>query len=158
MMFPRRPKLRWLLAPLVVVVIFAYRRHFVVATVDGLSMSPMLQPGDRLLVLTRQCMQIRREALVLVDPPPLPRWGDLAPTGSFPRQKWMVKRVAAIPGDPRPATFPTSVAAFADTQRVPPAHYYVLGMHPQSLDSRTWGYVSAHQIVGRVITRLPARP
>ena len=32
---------------------------------------------------------------------------------------------------------------------VPPLAYFAIGKHPQSFDSRYWGFVRAHQVIGR---------
>jgi signal peptidase I len=63
------------------------RRRYVFATVDGLSMTPTLMPGDRLLVRRTGIRQVRRGQIVVVLDPARP-------------SAWAVKRVAAVYGDP----------------------------------------------------------
>lgn len=127
------------------------RRRFLVLTVTGPSMRPALASGDRVLVRRRRLGQIRRGAVVAVRlPPPLagPRSRrDLAAAASG--AELMVKRAAALPGDPVPAGVP------GPSRTVPPNHLVVLGDNPgRSHDSRAVGYVPAGALFGVVIRRL----
>jgi nickel-type superoxide dismutase maturation protease len=102
------------------------RRRYVVATVDGLSMMPTLMPGDRLLVRRVAIRQVRRGQIVVVLDPAWP-------------SAWVVKRVAAVHGDP-------------------PSGLYVLGDNTQdSRDSRHYGYLTAGALLGVVRRSYPQR-
>jgi signal peptidase I len=110
-----------------------------IVTVDGPSMAPTLHDGDRVLVRRVRASALRRDDLaiaVLVSP----------------ARRWVVKRVAALPGDPAPAG--VSVSAGLDG-RVPDGMLALLGDNPdESVDSRDFGYVPVERIVGRVVRRL----
>ncbi|MFC9977183.1 S26 family signal peptidase [Spirillospora sp. NPDC127200] len=106
--------------------LFLVRGRFLLVTVQGGSMSPTLADGDRLLMRRRRPGgRLRRDAVVAV----------LAPGGADGRL--YVKRVAAVPGDPLPS----------GDGRVEPGHYFLLGDHEHSLDSREWGCVPGSRIV-----------
>jgi signal peptidase I len=115
-------------------------RHLVV-TVDGDSMSPAYRDGERLLVRRRRLGGVRRGMPVLVRLPP--------PEGGAVGEVLMVKRAAALPGDPLPAGVP------GRERVVPPARLVVLGDNPNgSHDSRAVGWVRAGALVGVVVRRL----
>ncbi|GIE78701.1 S26 family signal peptidase [Actinoplanes philippinensis] len=117
------------------------RRRLLVVTVEGVSMEPAYRPGDRLLVRRAGLAGVRRGAAVLVASPPGAGSAD---------PPFMVKRAAALPGDPVPAGFPVPDAA------VPPGRLLVLGDNAaRSADSRTMGYLSADDVIGVVLRRLP---
>jgi hypothetical protein len=126
---------------------WAARRLFTVVTVDGISMTPALNPGDRLLVGPLWRPPRRGEVVTLRPPQPLPA-GHAHP--------WMVKRVAAVAGDAVPGAVARSQPALAG-QRVPSGQVIVLGDHPASVDSKAWGLLPAGALGGRVIRRLAPR-
>jgi signal peptidase I len=110
------------------------RRRFVLVTVQGESMRPTLSDGDRLLMRRRTPgVPLNRDDIVAA----------LTPDGSV--ERLYVKRVAAVPGDPVPS----------GTERVRPDHYFLLGDHPYSLDSRDWGCVPGSRIVAVATGRRP---
>ncbi|MEQ9418099.1 MAG: signal peptidase I [Salinisphaeraceae bacterium] len=83
----------------------------------------------------------------------------------------MIKIVAGVPGDTvrvTPEAVFVNQAKVADITvdtigektgnpvsvktidtRIPPGHYFVLGTHPKSYDSRFWGLVKPDQLIGR---------
>ena len=76
------------------------RRRFVVVTVAGVSMEPTLRPGDRVLVRRRGSDSLRIGAIVVFREP-----DDNLPGAPAPRaasQRWVIKRIAALPGHSRP--------------------------------------------------------
>jgi signal peptidase I len=110
------------LAALVVAGSFV-RHHFLLVRVAGASMEPTLHNGDRVLV-----HRIRPDRL---------RPGQVVVLASAP---WIVKRVAAVPGDPVPSH---------PDHRVPPGSLFLLGdNHARSLDSRKLGYYPAATLLG----------
>ena len=95
-------------------------------SVKGLSMAPTLLPGDHLLV--RPVRRLRRGDMVVVRDP------DAA-------QRWVVKRVAALPGES--VTVAGRVLTAGDG-------LIVLGDNPEvSTDSRAYGPVPAADVHGR---------
>ncbi|GAA2041606.1 hypothetical protein GCM10009839_50120 [Catenulispora yoronensis] len=119
------------------------RRRYVVVTVAGLSMAPTFRPGDRLVVGRTAPGRIRAGDVVVLTPDPL--------SNPVPGRLWLVKRVAAAPGDPVPRT---EVPALADAAElvVPQGKLVLLGDNTEhSSDSRQHGYFDARQLVGRVV-------
>jgi signal peptidase I len=78
--------------------------------------------------------------------------------GPGSRREWMIKRLAAVPGDPRPAG---SLPPMADPAGllVPPGMFVVLGDNPAwSHDSRQLGYIPGERLLGVVVRRIHAEP
>lgn len=127
--------------------VVAARRLFMVVDVTGDSMSPRLLHGDRLLV--RRTRRLRAGAIVVAHHQDGGRRSAAATA-------WLVKRLAALPGD----TVPESVVAAVDggARYVPAGMSVLLGEHADSVDSRRWGFVPLSDIEGVVVRRLgPAR-
>ncbi|MFD3513130.1 S26 family signal peptidase [Streptomyces sp. NPDC058657] len=127
------------------------RRRYVVIGVSGASMAPALADGDRVLIRRTLLDRVRPDDLVVSRPPAGARWDAML----LPR--WLIKRAAAVPGDPVP---PHVVAAVGGVPGalVPPGRVVLLGDNPdESLDSRFCGYFREHQILGVVVRHLPRR-
>jgi signal peptidase I len=108
-----------------------------IAVVAGHSMWPTLRDGDRVLVRRVRPAALRGGEVVLVAMP--------GPAGDG----WVVKRVAALPGDPAP----TVVSRHGGP--VPAGMLALLGDNPESsADSRDFGYVPAERLFGVMIRRL----
>ncbi|MFF4198360.1 S26 family signal peptidase [Nonomuraea sp. NPDC001831] len=134
---------------LLVAVVYGARRRLAVVTVRGESMVPALRPGDRLLVLRGKAL--RRGQIVVLEPiGPGMRWRD-GPLPPVAAADWVVKRVAALPGEPVPPQCPGSPAT------VPPGKLVVLGDGEVSADSRLWGLVPADRVLGVVLRTLVSR-
>jgi signal peptidase I len=99
-------------------------------------MTPTLQPGERLIVRRTNVDKLRQgQIVVLANPSPVP--GD---------PPWLVKRLAALPGDPTPAD---AVPASQREAVVPPGKLVVIGDNDTaSHDSRTAGYFDASTLLG----------
>ncbi|KHD76748.1 S26 family signal peptidase [Actinoplanes utahensis] len=128
------------LAP-VLLGVLALRRALLVVEVTGASMEPTHRSGDRLLAV-RGGRPGRGDVVLLRHPEAASR-----PAGA---SEYLVKRVAAMPGDPVPDT----VAPVAGAGVVPPGSCVVLGDSPDSVDSRTWGFVPCSDVAGRVLRSL----
>ncbi|MFF3920226.1 S26 family signal peptidase [Streptomyces sp. NPDC001852] len=130
------------------------RRSVIRVTVRGVSMEPTYHDGDRLLARRGQPL-LPSQAVVVEQP---------RPDGSWPRppiswrdgpaevrkRTWMIKRVAALPGDPVPRDeFPALSGAVAD--RVPWGTLLVLGDNREvSADSRVMGFLPVQRVLGVV--------
>jgi signal peptidase I len=126
------------------------RRRVLVVTVDGVSMTPTLQPGDRVFVRRRLTSSVRRGQVVVITEPGPCRRGD--PTGSR-HARLMVKRVTAVAGDQQPPYLPAW--ARWPTGVVPAGYLVVLGDNAGlSRDSRHVGAVPAERVLGVVMRRL----
>lgn len=121
--------------------VMAFRAHVVVVMVRGLSMAPTLQHGDRLVV--RRKRKPTAGAIVVVDEPRPCR------PGRRPSTHWVVKRVAAVAGDPVPAGVRIQVPV------VPSGQLVLLGDNLEhSWDSRHFGFASADRVLGVAVRRL----
>ncbi|CCH16389.1 S26 family signal peptidase [Micromonospora lupini] len=137
-----------LVVPLVVGVVVA-RRRFVIVDVAGDSMVPSLVHGDRLLV--RRTRRFRAGAIVVAHHQ---EGGRRVVAGGSPASAWLVKRLVALPGDVVPEAVASAVGD--RTRRVPAGMAVLLGDHPDSVDSRRWGFVPLRDIEGVMVGRLRA--
>lgn len=124
------------LAGVVVAGVALLRRGFALVTVYGESMLPTYRPGDRLVV---------RRGRAAVQ-------GEVVVFAVVGQSGLMVKRVAAVAGEPVPADFRPTVSE----ELVPAGRLLVLGDNPTSLDSRLLGYIDADTMVGVVTRQLGA--
>ena len=124
--------------------VVAVRRTYVVTTVRGTSMAPTLHPGDRLLVRRRPARRVRTGDVVVY------RDGFQVPPGAG----WVVKRVAAVPGEALPVgQVPERIAG---DRVVPAGRLVVAGDNPAvSFDSRQFGYLPGEWLLGTVVRALP---
>lgn len=122
------------------------RWRYAVVTVHGSSMEPELADGDHLLARRCRFHRLRRGQLVLFREPGLPGRHRPAWLTWASRERWVVKRVAAIPGDPVPDSVRSAVEG---AEFVPPRMIVVLGdAVVRSQDSRHWGFIPASAILG----------
>ncbi|MEV4291397.1 S26 family signal peptidase [Nonomuraea bangladeshensis] len=128
------------------------RRRFVVVQVTGPSMEPAYRSGDRVLVRRVAGSKLGRGQVVVFEAAAGGRWR----TGPLPAPKdakWLIKRVAALPGDPVPPAVNAPEGAL-----VPAGRLVVIGDGPLSADSRHWGYLPADRVLGVVVRRLSPAP
>jgi signal peptidase I len=123
------------------------RRSLLLVTVEGHSMAPGLADGDRVLVHRVRPGRVRpSDVVVLRRPRPMPG----RPSAGNPL---LVKRVAAVAGDPTPAGVPGWPSA------VPDGYLVVLGDNPLfSNDSRHFGWVARKSVLGVVRRRWRCAP
>jgi signal peptidase I len=146
------PSLGWLIAPL-------FNRDLVMVTVRGMSMYPTYQDGDQVLIHRRRTPTTG--SIVVVERPKLARgWsGPPVPAGARPSalsgRAWIVKRVAAAPGDPVPRDgFPA--LAEVPERLVPPSCLVLLGDNREvSIDSRYYGYLPVDRVLGVLLRPWP---
>lgn len=106
-----------------------------IAVVTGPSMAPTFRDHDRVLVRRTRASALRRGDVALVA------------MSTGPQTSWILKRVAALPGD--------AVPAGLAGPRVPPGMLVLLGDNPpESIDSRDFGYVPASRLFGVAIRKL----
>jgi signal peptidase I len=114
-------------------------RRWIIVQVRGISMLPTLRDGERLLARRlRPGQPLERGDLVVF------RRHTAAGPGEPPV---LIKRVAAVAGDPVPS-WVADVRAF-----VPGDHVVVHGDNPRSMDSRHLGYVARTQILATIVQR-----
>lgn len=136
------------------------RQRYTVVTVLGSSMVPTLWPGDRVVVRRVAAGRLRVDQVVVIERPGEGGGWHTPRYGARVRREWMVKRVVALPGDPRPDGLPDTTDA--GSVRVPAGALVVLGDNAsESYDSRQIGYVPADRLLGIVTRRIQpgsARP
>lgn len=133
------------------------RRKIAVVTVRGLSMQPTLNAGDRLLIRRVSADRLRTGQIVVIERPDQDGASAGRPRNWPPAgHDWLIKRLAALPGEPTPALVLTATAPGAEPV-VPAGKLVVLGDNlPCSLDSRLLGYIAAERVLGIVIRTLPS--
>ncbi|PNG20446.1 S26 family signal peptidase [Streptomyces cahuitamycinicus] len=136
--------------------------RLVAVTVRGASMEPAYRDGDRVLVLRRREALTAGQVVVVERPDGVMRWArpplPPGPGGmALQTRQWVIKRVAAGPGDPVPAdVLPTW--ARGTERRVPPDRLVLLGDNADfSIDSRAVGYFPVARVLGPVLHHRPAR-
>ncbi|WP_406383309.1 S26 family signal peptidase [Streptomyces sp. NBC_01618] len=137
--------------------------------ISGVSMLPTFRPGDR--VLARRVPESRivtGDIVVLASParsleqikmegrPYEPvAWEPHTPLSPGGRDSWVIKRVAAMPGEP----VPPSVLGRVTGAVVPQGSFIALGDNAaDSIDSRHHGYLPLDGVLGRVVRRRQPRP
>lgn len=116
---------------------------FLVVTVAGTSMAPAYLPGDRVLVRRRRLIRVRAGEVVVLRSP-----------SDRVVHPLMVKRVAAVPGEPVPVELADAPCGPLVTP-VPMDRLLVLGDNSRvSFDSRECGYIRSEHLVGVVTRRL----
>ncbi len=127
------------------------RRRAAVVTVDGDSMWPAFTSGDRVLVRRTGANQLRPGQVVVVEQPGQDGDWPSPLCGPVDRRQWVIKRVAAVPGDPRPEACLPTTAKFPEAQ-VPAGKLVLLGDNAAwSHDSRQIGYFPAERLLGVVV-------
>lgn len=137
--------------------VWLLRRRFAVVTVVGQSMQPAFTAGDRVLVHRARPAELRSgQVIVLGQPSPAGRRQSRT-SRRVSDASWMIKRVAALPGDPALSDhLPVEVAEAS--ARVPPGKLVVLGDNAAiSRDSRQLGYFASDQVLGIVVRSMNPR-
>jgi signal peptidase I len=130
------------------------RRRIAIITVTGQSMEPTLADGDRVIVRRARLRSVQAGRLVVFEAPSDEhrRWTS-PPPGRDLNRVWLIKRAAAVPGDPLPDGLPAMLSGHAT---VPDGRLIVLGDNPaKSVDSRRLGYIPGDRLLGVVISSLP---
>jgi signal peptidase I len=130
------------------IAVLVVRRRLTMVSVFGPSMRPHLRPGDRVLARRATVRRLRVGQVVVFEQPAAGRtWTNRAPSWPPGRREWLIKRVAAVPGDTAPSWVPDEVGV-----RIPDGWFAVLGDNAaNSLDSRTFGLVPAYCLLGVMI-------
>ncbi|GAA3392751.1 S26 family signal peptidase [Cryptosporangium minutisporangium] len=125
------------------------RRNLVMVRVTGFSMEPTYRCGDRVLVRRCRASAVRAGQVIVILPgKPL---GGLPPIDD---PFWVIKRVAAAPGDPVPRTRVSALSAVPEDV-VPDDCLVVLGDNPAGTDSRQLGYYAGGNLLGAVVRPRP---
>ncbi|MFE5872337.1 S26 family signal peptidase [Streptomyces roseifaciens] len=132
-------------------------RGLVVVTVRGTSMAPAFRDGDRVLVRRGPRPAVGR--VVVAERPasggtwPRPPVPAEAGAAGVHGRDWLIKRVAALPGDLVPLDCVPALAT-APEERVPPGKVILLGDNGRvSFDSREVGYFPLERVLGTVLRR-----
>jgi signal peptidase I len=124
---------------LLTVLLLAARRRLVVVTVRGWSMAPSLSDGQRVLVRRARVESVRRGDIVVVAYPQ-----------DAGRDSWMIKRCAAVAGDPVPSA--VTAARSGLPRRVPDRSIVLLSDEPShDMDSRRFGLIAGDSVLGVVL-------
>jgi signal peptidase I len=121
-------------------------------------MQPALTAGDRVLVRRARITDVRPGQIVIFEKPDDDRgWVTQPPRWTAGRREWMIKRVAAVPGDRLPGAMVAAAAHLAGPS-VPAGKLVVLGDNAaRSCDSREIGYIPAERLLGVMLRRLGDR-
>ena len=115
------------------------RARLLAVTVQGESMAPTLRTGQRILV--RRTRSVHRGQIVVLANP-----SESVRVGASPA--WLVKRAAAVAGDPVPDGVP-------ETGPVPAGKLVLIGDNTEpGYDSRRIGYFDAATVLGVMIRPL----
>jgi|HubBroStandDraft_1064217.scaffolds.fasta_scaffold251218_2 signal peptidase I len=136
-------------------VALALRKRFALVTVTGDSMMPTLAPGDHVLVRRVRISRLRRGQVVVMEAPGIEGYRAVPHrVAEIGRGEWIIKRVAAVPGDPRPdGSLPAT--AGPPGRLVPPGRFVVLGDNAAwSHDSRHIGYIPGDRLLGIAVRRI----
>lgn len=134
-------------------VVAALRRRYLVVTVDGSSMVPTFHDGDRVIVRRGTMRPPLRDEIVVFRRPPIGTERDTPSPADTAENRWNIKRIVAVPGDPLPAAAAEACRTPPGTP-VPAGQLVVFGDGPASLDSRAWGYLPADQVLGVMLRSL----
>jgi len=154
----------------------ALRRGFAMVIVSGISMLPTFRPGDRVLVRRTGHNGIEVGGVVVLRSPASEpgQWvsadqpvtaGQLATARSARHAGhaagpgplvgfWVIKRVAALPGDPVPDLMRSATAA---VRVVPGGQLLVSADNDGGTDSRQWGFIPVDRVLGPVMRTVPGR-
>ncbi len=149
-----------ILAAGLVAAAWVLRRSISIVTVSGLSMLPTYAAGDRVLVRRASIGTLRVGQVVVFEQPDEHGGWAIRPRPAGARSGWMIKRVAALPGDSWPATSwpPRHPSGAHGRDRVPAGRLVVTGDNSAvSYDSSTFGYVPADRLLGVVVRQLDPR-
>ncbi|MBQ1045579.1 MULTISPECIES: S26 family signal peptidase [unclassified Micromonospora] len=135
-----------------VAVVWWLRERYVLVTVHGESMLPTYRPGDRVLVRRVPPSALRTGQVVVAGwpgerqaPPRRSRRGR-----PVVDEGWLIKRIAALPGDPAPPDLPGAVED-GPPATVPPGLLVLIGDNrAASHDSRQLGYFAHSDVLGVV--------
>ena len=120
------------------------RRRLFVVTVRGTSMVPTFQPGDRVLARRARLASVRVGDVVIVG---------VGEASAESGNSWIIKRAAAVPGDPVPRDRFAALAHVPESA-VPNGKLVVQGDSSRSSDSRQHGYYDGDQLAGVVVRKL----
>jgi signal peptidase I len=166
----KRAGFEWISIIIIALIVSAFARVFVFQTyyIPSASMEPTLLIGDRIIVnkLSVSLGTVNTGDIIVFKAPAevATQCGDAVAD--------LVKRVVAVPGDvvsskgnsiivngtvlkeKWPHNEPLGAKPI-DKQAVPANKYFVIGdNHPDSCDSRYWGYVPKDNIIGKVFVRI----
>jgi signal peptidase I len=166
----RRAGIEWVTIIGIALLVSAFARVFVFQTyyIPSASMEPTLLIGDRIIVdkLSVTFGTVNTGDIVVFKAPAAvaTQCGDAVAD--------LVKRVVGVPGDKVSSKGDTILingvalkenwphneplgARVVEKQVVPANSYFVIGdNHPDSCDSRYWGYVPRENIIGKVFVRI----
>jgi signal peptidase I len=141
--------------------VFLLRTQVAVVRVRGTSMLPGLRPGDRVLVRhgrpSGRARRLRVGMVIVARSPVAAR----APRGAWPVaprlgwDRWIIKRVAALPGDAVPDAMREATGRAV---AVPERKLLVTADNPSGADSRQWGFIHVGDVLGPVVKKLDVLP
>jgi signal peptidase I len=128
------------------------RNELTLIIVTGDSMWPALAPGDHVLVRRRHLSRIRPGQVVVFEAPGVEGYrAGLRGSHFRSDRQWMIKRVAAVPGDLRP----DDILPGGPDRLVPPGKFVAVGDNAvRSHDSRHIGYIPSERLLGVVVRHI----
>jgi signal peptidase I len=124
------------------------RRRVVIVTVYGPSMQPTLRAGDRVLVRRTRSGGLRAGQIVVIERPGLGGQWDTDPAGKpTSSREWLIKRLAAVPGDRCPDGVPRTPATLTRLTELTGLTELTRLTQPTGLTEPTGLVASADQLV-----------
>jgi len=131
------------------------RKSLLIVSVKGYSMTPTLQPDDRVLIFRYLPMKfLRKNNIVLISQ-------KNENEGRADKFSPCIKRITGLPGEIMPSRVENNIGNDenqfinnSDILVVPEKHFYLQGdNYEKSIDSRHWGPIPFSRFMGVVVKR-----
>ncbi|PKO05314.1 MAG: signal peptidase I [Chloroflexi bacterium HGW-Chloroflexi-3] len=146
-----------IILPIIIIInLVLIRKSLLIVSVKGKSMTPTLQPDDRVLVFRYWPKNfLRKNNIVLISQ----KNENEERADKFPP---CIKRITGLPGEFMPSRFEINIGNdenkfinSSDNLIIPEKHLFVQGdNYEKSIDSRHWGPIPYSKFLGVVVKRI----